>query len=74
MTTETHTPMQGGLAQTLHQSRCFDDLLKALKLCRDQFAFYAREHQAAGKHEKAATNDMFARRADEAINRAEGRS
>jgi hypothetical protein len=32
----------------------------ALRQCRDQFAFYAREHYAAGKSEKGDTNTRFA--------------
>jgi len=39
----------------------------ALRSCRDQFAFYAREHTAAGKSEKAATNTRFAKIADDAL-------
>lgn len=40
---------------------------RALTSCRDQFAFYAREHTAAGKSEKAATNARFAKIADDAL-------
>lgn len=32
----------------------------ALRQCADQFQFYANEHTAAGKTEKAATNQRFA--------------
>lgn len=32
---------------------------EALRTLRDQFAFYAREHRAAGKDEKAETNERF---------------
>ena len=39
----------------------------ALRSCRDQFAFYAREHTVAGKSEKAATNARFAKIADDAL-------
>lgn len=39
----------------------------ALRRCRDQFAFYAREHEAAGKGEKAATNRQFAQIAEDAL-------
>lgn len=35
-------------------------LVDAATKARDQFAFYAREHTAAGKTEKAATNERFA--------------
>ena len=42
-------------------------MVDALKQCRDQFAFYAREHTAAGKLEKAATNQRFADMATEAL-------
>ena len=31
----------------------------ALRQCRDQFAFYAHEHLAAGKETKALTNQRF---------------
>lgn len=37
-----------------------DGLVEALRQCGEQFAFYAREHTAAGKLEKAATNQRFA--------------
>jgi hypothetical protein len=40
---------------------------EALIKCRDQFAFYAREHTAAGKLEKAATNQRFADMATQAL-------
>lgn len=39
----------------------------ALRACRDQFSFYASEHTAAGKSEKAATNARFAKIADDAL-------
>ena len=39
----------------------------ALRSCRDQFAFYAREHTVAGKSEKAATNARFPKIADDAL-------
>ena len=42
---------------------------EALEKCRDQFAFYAREHLAAGKFEKSATNQHFADMATSALNR-----
>lgn len=48
------------------------DLLAALTACRGQFDFYAREHRAAEKHEKAATNERFAFLATQAINKALG--
>ena len=38
-----------------------DRMREALKLCRDQFAFYANEHTKANKLEKAATNQRYAR-------------
>lgn len=41
-------------------NRTSADVIETLQACRDQFAFYAREHAAAGKHEKAATNQRFA--------------
>jgi len=47
------------------------DLLEALKACRDQFDFYAREHRAAGKHEKAATNERFVFLATQALTKAQ---
>jgi len=36
------------------------ELEAALRKCGDQFQFYANEHEAAGKIEKAATNQRFA--------------
>jgi Lar family restriction alleviation protein len=48
------------------------ELYEALEKCRDQFAFYASEHAAAGKNEKAATNQRFADLADAALRKARG--
>ena len=48
-------------------SRRLEAVEGALREARDQFAFYAREHTAAGKHEKAATNQRFADLADAAL-------
>ncbi len=45
-------------------------LLAALEKCRDQFQFYANEHTAAGKLEKAATNQSFADLASTALSSA----
>jgi hypothetical protein len=45
-------------------------LVDALRQCLDQFAFYAREHTASGKHEKAATNQRFADLASAALSAA----
>jgi glutamine phosphoribosylpyrophosphate amidotransferase len=42
-------------------------LSEALRQCRDQFKFYADEHTAAGKTEKAATNARFADIASKAL-------
>jgi hypothetical protein len=42
-------------------------LESALEQCRDQFQFYADEHSAAGKTEKAATNQRFADLAQAAL-------
>jgi len=39
----------------------------ALRKCRDQFAFYAREHYAAGKSDKGDTNTRFAGIATKAL-------
>jgi len=39
----------------------------ALRKCRDQFAFYAREHYAAGKSDKGDTNTRFADIATKAL-------
>lgn len=44
-----------------------DRLREALTKCRDQFQFYANEHTAAGKLEKAATNQRFSDLASSAI-------
>jgi hypothetical protein len=44
-----------------------DPVRSALAQCRDQFAFYAGEHEAAGKDEKAATNRKFADLASAAL-------
>ena len=45
----------------------YAELRKALEQCRDQFAFYAREHAIAGKIEKANTNLRFVQIAVAAI-------
>jgi hypothetical protein len=39
----------------------------ALRQCRDQFAFYAHKHLAAGKETKAVTNQRFADIAAQAL-------
>lgn len=39
----------------------------ALRQCRDQFAFCAHEHRAAGKETKALTNQRFADIAAQAL-------
>lgn len=43
------------------------EVREALTKCRDQFQFYANEHLAAGKVEKAATNQGFADMATNAL-------
>ena len=42
-------------------------MAEALRQCRDQFGFYAREHYAAGKSEKGDTNTRFADVANNAL-------
>lgn len=42
---------------------------EALNQCADQFTFYADEHEAQGKTEKAETNRKFARIARNALKR-----
>lgn len=44
------------------------EVCAAAREARDQFFFYAREHTAAGKHEKAATNQRFADMLTDALN------
>ena len=43
------------------------DVCEALRSCRDQFDFYAKEHEKAGKSEKAATNRAYADLATQAL-------
>lgn len=66
MTSETHTPMQGGLHQTLHQSRCFDDLLGALK------ELATAEHHYRTCHDLYGGRDIRTGRAWDAMRRAGG--
>lgn len=42
------------------QASTIEALEKGLEQCRAQFQFYANEHRAAGKHDKAATNQYYA--------------
>ncbi len=56
-------PGQGSHPVVLPDSTVRD----ALSLCADQFDFYACEHEAAGKTEKAATNARFAQIARTAL-------
>lgn len=55
----------------LRNERCVE-IRAALIKCRDQFQFYADEHRAAGKIEKAATNQTFADMCNEALGNTEG--
>ena len=43
-------------------------MAEALRQCRDQFQFYADEHERAGKMEKAETNKRFAKIAADGLN------
>jgi hypothetical protein len=55
-------------ARNVYLLQCDNAVLsEALRQCRDQFAFYGREHRAAGKNDKAQTNERFAKIAADAL-------
>lgn len=56
------------LAVERNEARYYTWIMReALEVCRAQFAFYAEEHRAAGKVDKAATNQRYADRAEAAL-------
>lgn len=60
--------LRDNLPAIIEQRAEIDRLREAMVLCREQFQFYANEHRAAGKMEKAATNQKYADIANAALN------
>lgn len=60
--------VRDNLPAIIEQRAEIERLREAMVLCQEQFQFYANEHRAAGKIEKAATNQKYADIACAALN------